>query len=1042
VAGGKWQPTGSYTHDNGAFPNNGTFNWGATPPTITIGANTYPLDWIYDGWMEYPAPSAIYGSLSNHAASPLSYSCGRCHSTGWTSNAVIQNGSGSGILDKEPEKSFPGISYSTTNTTGWVNLKGSVGADPSLYSSWDAWGISCARCHSSGADTSSAVSTNSACYLTQYNQAGCLSPNTWDTNGVCKNTTARTPDACKALGGYLGNLSSAAGHGHNNGMTTFDAGSGYCSDSTVGSMNECAFIGGTWFTGCSKDTGSCSDGVSTTLAACVAASGSCSIAGFTTAKGCYLGGGIWTPSGSPANTWTPPNQRSCVAGGGVWSVSSCSTNSDLGKAYCTTPNTTYTTQALCTGYIDNNSPQPPVGSGVVITGTWTNVTAAYPNQTACNAGGAGYVWASNACSVCYTRDLTYANAAACKSASLAAGVGAVWVNSYSNDPDSCEDAGGKYTGSKANRGQIITALCMNCHRQETSGLPNGATSTWDPTNKVLNVNYSATDPAGTVTVGPYHSTVTLVSHPHGNMYLNSPHGKFTGTFDQIAVASNYTSHLGYDTEAANTGFGCTACHNIHKSTVEGVGQEGAVKECTECHAGAYAKSLTAINHPSGVGTPLQDYLTDPASACETCHMPEGMHFFRINTNPTYSWFPTAAMTSNQPATTEPDGTYAKAVWVDLDKACGQCHGGGNGHFLGSGSFTNLSPAVILTAGQGVNFAAGDRVKISGANYVGGSPVDLTSYVKTVVGDTLTLAGNAAFTGSGAVEKNPLANGATYKSKMTLAGLAVAMHPESNRTPGLPTLNFGLSTNGLLVTVNASASSCNGGNPCDLYSWNWGDATADTTGVSQTHTYAAAGHYTITLTAKQYGITGGTISKVANVVAIPAPPVAGGSCSYDPNTWTVTVTDATAGATKEAVVWGDGLQASDTTSPFGPFTHTYFNPGTFTVTQKVWDANGLRGQVSWSANCGGNAVVAANFTISGTVFHNDGVTPAPGAVVRIKLGATPVRTVYGAPTTGLFSVGSLKPGTYTLDASMTGATYGATVNVTVGASQSGVVVKVP
>ena len=40
----------------------------------------------------------------------------------------------------------------------------------------------------------------------------------------------------------------------------------------------------------------------------------------------------------------------------------------------------------------------------------------------------------------------------------------------------CEDAGGHYTGSKTNRGQIITGLCMNCHRQEASGAPMDATN--------------------------------------------------------------------------------------------------------------------------------------------------------------------------------------------------------------------------------------------------------------------------------------------------------------------------------------------------------------------------------------------------------------------------------------------------------------------------------------------------------------------------------------------------------------------------------------
>ncbi len=106
---------------------------------------------------------------------------------------------------------------------------------------------------------------------------------------------------------------------------------------------------------------------------------------------------------------------------------------------------------------------------------------------------------------------------------------------------------------------MITSLCMNCHRQETGGLP-----------------YDATNPATALKVGPYHGTVPFLSHPHANQFLNSPHGKFTGTFAQIptgkfnwAMTGEYKSFFMTEAEAANTGNGCTGCHEVHTSIVTG-----------------------------------------------------------------------------------------------------------------------------------------------------------------------------------------------------------------------------------------------------------------------------------------------------------------------------------------------------------------------------------------------------------------------------------------------------------------------------------------
>ena len=154
---------------------------------------------------------------------------------------------------------------------------------------------------------------------------------------------------------------------------------------------------------------------------------------------------------------------------------------------------------------------------------------------------------------------------------------------------------------------------------------------------------------------------------------------------------------------------CATCHDVHNSLFIS-GQEGIRKECVDCHANAdFAAAVPAAKqyddakmaHPKTAGTPWDAslYGNDP---CAVCHMAiqakengnqnsMPVHLWRINTNAAYNTFPTAdqwdglnGATKDRNAQTAPDGTYTNAVWVDLDLACGQCHGGS----LGSGITLN------------------------------------------------------------------------------------------------------------------------------------------------------------------------------------------------------------------------------------------------------------------------------------------------------------------------------------------------------------------
>jgi hypothetical protein len=182
---------------------------------------------------------------------------------------------------------------------------------------------------------------------------------------------------------------------------------------------------------------------------------------------------------------------------------------------------------------------------------------------------------------------------------------------------------------------------------------------------------------------------------------------------------------------------CSTCHDIHNSLFVAAQKEaGKRKTCEECHVDNSAIGATDVNapqiakikHPLGSDTPFDTAKYE--SSCEVCHMAmqavengnqvsAAVHLWRINTDVNYNTFPTTGqfyggtcsvhtgavqnapylpvvylsdisstnctaasgtwtvVTKDRNAQTAAEGTYANAVWVDLDLACGQCHGGGS-----------------------------------------------------------------------------------------------------------------------------------------------------------------------------------------------------------------------------------------------------------------------------------------------------------------------------------------------------------------------------
>ena len=182
---------------------------------------------------------------------------------------------------------------------------------------------------------------------------------------------------------------------------------------------------------------------------------------------------------------------------------------------------------------------------------------------------------------------------------------------------------------------------------------------------------------------------------------------------------------------------CTDCHVNNLTNVSGGNPTAATD------AAAPQVVVANINHPTGTNTPFD--VTKYNDACAVCHMAlqaeangdqnsMPVHVWRINTNSSYNTFPTAgqfyggtcsvhsgaianapslpvvytsdtssvncgtaggswtAVAKTRSAQTSPDGAYTNAVWVDLDLACGQCHGGN----LKTSAYASNAPAPYMT----------------------------------------------------------------------------------------------------------------------------------------------------------------------------------------------------------------------------------------------------------------------------------------------------------------------------------------------------------
>ncbi len=433
---------------------------------------------------------------------------------------------------------------------------------------------------------------------------------------------------------------------------------------------------------------------------------------------------------------------------------------------------------------------------------------------------------------------------------------------------------------------------------------------------------------------------------------------------------------------------CVTCHDVHQSLFDPAATAPIRNDCTVCHN----KPLANMNHPFGSGTPLGDG-SDPAAACIKCHMPLAtssgfmMHLFRINTDVNYYTFPTAAQyygNTKKNANTAPEidnytpassgNTYNNAIWVDIDAACGQCHGGSKTLTNGINQYSKLELAsdasnmhneLPLPRFTGytdpsisyqVNFNATQTFCPNGAtctyswNFGDGSAMGsgvTISHVYTGITtpQTVVLTVTAAFPANGAY----FAFNTTNTSSISVTPITVNQPP----------MALGLS--GLTITGNTvsftDASTDDAPFPAGAVSVNWNDGilTTGNAGGAFTHTYAATGKYTILHSVKD---TAGIYASEQKAISLAT---AGGY------TITVNTSPALTGTLFVLKYNGTAKQQGTGTSS-GSWTFNNVNPGNYTVTvyqnKELFTCNGVTGK---NANSGTTfpVTVGPNQTITCT-----------------------------------------------------------------------------
>ncbi|MGC5224155.1 PKD domain-containing protein [Micromonospora sp. DT81.3] len=208
----------------------------------------------------------------------------------------------------------------------------------------------------------------------------------------------------------------------------------------------------------------------------------------------------------------------------------------------------------------------------------------------------------------------------------------------------------------------------------------------------------------------------------------------------------------------------------------------------------------------------------------------------------------------------PDGTTEPAAWtVTGSDSVSSLQGAGQIGVVAyaTGTVTNVPVTVSVDDIRVTSLGAGQPhqapVAVIGAN-ASGLTAAFDGTGSTASGGA-TVTGYAWDFGDGATSTeaaptHKYATGGTYTVKLAVTDSTGATSAQKTTTVSVshanPVAAFGASATGLALAVNGAASQASDGATL-THAWNWGDGTPAGSGTTASHTYGAAGDYTVTLT---------------------------------------------------------------------------------------------------------------------------------------------------------------------------------------------------
>jgi|GEM_PF-4615075 len=280
----------------------------------------------------------------------------------------------------------------------------------------------------------------------------------------------------------------------------------------------------------------------------------------------------------------------------------------------------------------------------------------------------------------------------------------------------------------------------------------------------------------------------------------------------------------------------------------------------------------------------------------------------------------------------PDGGVKMTAWTGVEDVFANALGSFHSASVSASTPTPVAPGPI-TIGSG-SVAYGVTLSNGGVN-IASRPAGWTN-VGGGIGSDGRLQDDGDYLvspGGGSIDPQWTWD---FQHASTAVATVLELKPGTSSANQPPTANFTSSCNALACSFTSTSSDPDGS--IAAYSWNFGDG-ATSTAQNPSHTYAAGGTYTVTLTVTDnQGAQSAPTSRTVTVTAGNQPPTANftSSCSALSCNFTSTSSDPDGSIAAYSWNFGDGA----TSTAQNP-SHTYGAGGTYTVTLTVTDNQGAQ-----------------------------------------------------------------------------------------------------